>query len=281
MKGLWQHETFVETVVKRSPPASLPSVRNDAEFCVFCGDRRVRVRLVRNPRARRYILRLQPDGTARVTVPRGGTLKYARAFAQAHRDWLEKQLRRPRPGPSAAGPWRPGRLIFFRGEEHRLTLEPHPTRVAWLIRFATQTIELPRAHAAGPQSPRPAGEKAGVPEEIPDLRPPVRAHLRQLAQAELPPLTRAWAERCGLVVRRVTIRDQRTRWGSCSGQGNISLNWRLVMMPPWVRDYVILHELMHLREANHSERFWREVAAVCPDYPAARAWIRRHGPQLH
>ena len=88
------------------------------------------------------------------------------------------------------------------------------------------------------------------------------------------------AERHGCVVAAVSIRSQKTRWGSCGRNGHISLNWRLMLMPEWVRDYVLVHELMHLRRMDHSPKFWRHVEAACPDYRAARQWLRRHGPAL-
>ena len=84
----------------------------------------------------------------------------------------------------------------------------------------------------------------------------------------------------GLQVARVTIRDQRTRWGSCGRDGHICLNWRLMLMPLWVRDYVLIHELMHLKRLDHSTEYWRLVAAACPHYREARMWLRTNGPGL-
>ena len=78
-------------------------------------------------------------------------------------------------------------------------------------------------------------------------------------------------------VRRVTVRNQRSRWGSCSAGGTVSLNWRLVQTPDLVRDYIIYHELMHLREMNHSTRFWARVEEVCPEWREAERWIKRNG----
>jgi predicted metal-dependent hydrolase len=79
-----------------------------------------------------------------------------------------------------------------------------------------------------------------------------------------------------LTVRRVTVRSQRTRWGSCSRRGTISLNWRLIQTPAFVQDYIHLHELAHLIEMNHSEKFWRQVERLCPDYLAAERWLKQH-----
>jgi predicted metal-dependent hydrolase len=98
--------------------------------------------------------------------------------------------------------------------------------------------------------------------------------------AELPRRLLALADQHGLQVSRVSIRDQRTRWGSCGRDGHITLNWRLVVMPDWVRDYVIVHELMHLRRLDHSPAYWQLVAQACPWYREAKQWLRAHGPAL-
>lgn len=103
---------------------------------------------------------------------------------------------------------------------------------------------------------------------------------RQRAARELPAQLLRLAATHGIDVRGVSIRDQRTRWGSCSRAGRITLNWRLVLTPDFVREYVLLHELMHRRELNHSRRFWRLVAACCPRVDEARTWLRREGKAL-
>jgi predicted metal-dependent hydrolase len=104
--------------------------------------------------------------------------------------------------------------------------------------------------------------------------------LRQQARRELPARLFELAARLGLVVTRVSVRNQRSRWGSCGRDGHICLNWRLVLMPPSVRDYVLVHELMHLRRMDHSPAYWRLIADAYPDYREARDWLRRHGPSL-
>ncbi len=103
---------------------------------------------------------------------------------------------------------------------------------------------------------------------------------RARASRELPDRLRALAAEHGLTASRVSVRNQRWRWGSCSPSGHICLNWRLMLMPERVRDYVLLHELMHLKRLDHSPRFWKLVAAACPDYQAARAWLRAHADLL-
>ena len=104
--------------------------------------------------------------------------------------------------------------------------------------------------------------------------------LRARARLELPDALRSLAALHDVTVTRISIRNQRSRWGACSAAGAITLNWRLVLVPPFVRDYVMLHELMHRRELNHSRRFWRHVAAVCPRCQEARRWLLTEGQQL-
>ena len=97
--------------------------------------------------------------------------------------------------------------------------------------------------------------------------------LRAVALGELPPRLLQLAAAHGLSVSRVSVRNQKWRWGSCSPNGHICLNWRLVQMPAWVRDYVMIHELMHLKRLDHSRKFWKLVVAACPEYREARAWL--------
>ena len=100
--------------------------------------------------------------------------------------------------------------------------------------------------------------------------------LRVRAAIELPPQLLALAARHGLSVTRVTIRNQRSRWGSCSSRGHITLNFRLMLMPPEVREYILIHELMHLRELNHSRKFWHHVERACPNYRSAEDWLKQN-----
>ena len=109
---------------------------------------------------------------------------------------------------------------------------------------------------------------------------PDGAALRRRAAIELPAQLLALAAAHGVTVSRISIRNQRSRWGACSSTGSITLNWRLVLVPPSVREYVMIHELMHRRELNHSKRFWRHVIAACPHYRDARRWLRVEGRRL-
>jgi predicted metal-dependent hydrolase len=169
------------------------------------------VYFVRHRRARRYLLRVEPNGRLRVTIPRGGSKREAEAFALRNVGWVAEQRAR-------------------------------------LTKSATVTDET---------------------------------GLRAQAQHELPARIRELAAEHGVTgLARVSIRNQRTRWGSCGHGGHITLNWRLLLMPPSVRDYVLIHELMHLRRLDHSPAYWRLVAEACPWYTEARAWLRVNGRTL-
>ena len=104
--------------------------------------------------------------------------------------------------------------------------------------------------------------------------------LRKRALAVLPPALLALARLHDITVSRISVRNQRSRWGACSARGSITLNWRLILVPDFVREYVMIHELMHRRELNHSHRFWRHVAAACPRFEEARRWLRTDGQPL-
>jgi len=126
---------------------------------------------------------------------------------------------------------------------------------------------------------RPDGLHAFIPANRPELlRPVVEAWYREIAKSFI--TARVTALAAGRKVGRVTIKDQKTRWGSCSSAGNLNFNWRLVMTPPEVIDYLVIHELTHMDVLDHSERFWRKVAAACPDYKERRAWLKSHGRTL-
>ena len=210
------------------------------------------LRVVRNRRARRYVLRVTGTADIIVTMPRWGSIAEARAFAEQHVDWIAKERLR-RVAESSMRAWTSGSEIWLRGE--RCTIATGDGSVqAGDIR---------------------ATVKAGA-----DPKDALRHAMRQQARIELPPRLIALADEAGLRVARITVRDQRSRWGSCSTRGAITLNWRLLLMPPAVRDYVLWHELMHLKRADHSPAFWKLVEQVCPDYRAARDWLRMHGKDL-
>jgi predicted metal-dependent hydrolase len=222
------------------------------------GGRALPLVLVRHPRARRYLLRLTPEGAARVTIPRGGSAIEARRFAERSKGWLEQALQRQAARPVRPRFWPVGTPVLFRGEN--VVIEVAAGVAGNVIRFGSEAVTADGA--------------------VTDFRPSIEKHLRRLAAQELPSRVLACAAKHQVVVRRISVRNQKSRWGSCSRRGTISLNWRLIQTPPHVQDYIILHELMHCREMNHSERFWREVKSVCPDYEVAELWLKQHASLL-
>ena len=211
--------------------------------------------MVHNPRARRYLLRVRPDGTVRVTIPRRGNISAARDFASRNIGWLEQQIQRMAVRPNIPVDWTLGTEILFRGEMVRIEANSETS-----IRFGTERIKVSDTKA--------------------DLRPAMQNQLRKLAARELPPRVMELASIHGIKVSRISVRNQKSRWGSCSRSGTVSLNWRLIQAPDLVRDYIILHELAHRRQMNHSENFWQEMERLFPDYLQAERWLKQHGKLL-
>lgn len=218
------------------------------------GVHRVPVQFMVNARARRYVLRVRPDASVRVTIPRRGSMRYAKEFLEKHLPWIERQVQRIAAAPKRETEWRVGSEILFRGE--LATIIATTEDGAKSVMFADQRVRITDGDG--------------------NLRPSIERHLRGLAATELVPRTFELAQQHGLLVQRVTVRSQsqRSRWGSCSRRGTISLNWRLIQAPPFVSDYIILHELTHLRQMNHSARFWAEVERVCPGFREAEKWLK-------
>lgn len=230
------------------PPAMI-------ETLLKIGGRDVPVVVTFKSGARRYILKVKSDGKAHVTIPlRGGSAEHALQFAEKHSAWLLDQLAKPPPAKIRRAAWAEGTEIFFRGTRVPIRLEAGM--------FILGAERFPYRAEAGP------------------LEPQIQSRLFALAQGELTARTLELAAEQKLAVSRVTVRNQRSRWGSCSVRRTISLNWRLIQTPPFVRDYIILHELTHLRAMNHSSRFWQLVAEVCPSWREAESWIKKHGGEV-
>lgn len=212
----------------------------------------IAVHVVVRPRARRYNLRLSADGTAHLVIPRRGSRAEALRFLERNERWLLTRHAQWQAQQRARVTWTDGARFLFRGEE--VVLHVETKGAARRLLFADQVLD--------------------VPSEMADYREPIQKHLRALAERELPPRTRGLAREQGISVTRITVRGQKTRWGSCSARGTISLNWRLIHAPGHVVDYLIIHELMHRRQMNHSARYWKLVEQACPDYQLAEAWLK-------
>ena len=117
---------------------------------------------------------------------------------------------------------------------------------------------------------------------LPDYvaHPVLEAAYRKRARTQLEARAAYYAGLMGVTYNRIAIRAARTRWGSCSAQGNLNFHWKLILMPPEVLDYVVVHELAHRKEMNHSARFWAEVERILPDYKRRRKWLKDYGSQV-
>ena len=179
---------------------------------------------------------------------------------------------------ATVAPPAPPRLYFVRHRRAR----------RYLLRVEADgrvRVTIPRGGSRREAEAFVVRNQAWIDAQLAQVRPPAftleaQRAWRTRAREVLPARLYELANQHGCVVTAVSIRSQRTRWGSCGRNGHISLNWRLMLMPEWVRDYVLVHELMHLRRMDHSPKFWRHVEAACPDYRVARQWLRRHGPGL-
>ncbi len=217
------------------------------------------VRLRRHGQARRYTLRIHAATRDVVlTMPPRGSLKEARSFAEKHGGWIAARLGRlPQPAPFAHGT-----LLPLRGVEHR--------------------IEHRRGRGTVWIEDRADGEcLLCVAGEAPHVARRVHDFLKREAKSDLETASRAAADRLGVAIKRVSIRDQASRWGSCSTTGVLSYSWRLILAPPYVLDYLAAHEVAHLVEMNHSRRFWRLVERICPHMAPAKIWLDAHGSDLH
>jgi len=218
---------------------------------ILPGDPPIEIILRRSSRARRLSLRVSRlDGRVTLSLPRWTAEREALDFARAKEGWIRQNLDAR---PCLAQP-RIGGTIPLEGADV-------PIRAATL---------------------RAARLENGALHCHPDrTAPQVAAFLKATARERLVEATYRHAAALGRGYRRITLRDTRSRWGSCSCEGNLMYSWRLVMAPPAVLDYVAAHEVAHLAEMNHSPRFWAVVERLCPGYRAHRLWLRREGQALH
>jgi predicted metal-dependent hydrolase len=229
--------------------------RPEEEHHILCADgRRLPVRLRRNPRARRITLRLDPRGEAlNVVLPRGIARAEGIAFAERERDWVMKHLASLAP----LRPFEPGALVPLQGESYVIRHLPRARRGVWVEAGAICVC--------------------GRPEHIARR---VRDFLKTRAGELIQPAAREKAAQLDRAIGRITLRDTKTRWGSCSASGDLSFSWRLVMTPAHVLDYVVAHEVAHLVEANHGPRFWALTESLTERMGEAKDWLRRNGRDL-
>ena len=222
-------------------------------MAVLPGLPEVEVIVRRSARARRFSLRVsRHDGAVTLTLPLRARESEAMAFLSSQEDWLRRAVG----GVAPAATLGFGTVLPVEGRP--LTVQAGTGRS---VRVLDDTLFVP-----GPEE---------------RLAARLQAWLKVLARDRLAASVDRHAGSLGQRVTDITLRDTRTRWGSCTADGRLMFSWRLVMAPPTVLDYVAAHEVAHLMEMNHSDRFWAIVGRLYPGWQVQRAWLRQHGNALH
>ena len=227
----------------------------DSPTILLLADREVPMTVRRSARAKRIMLRFEAaSGAVVLVLPRRASLAEGLRFAQSKGRWVARRLESLPPSVRFAD----GETIPVLGQSREIVWSPGAKSG---IKMVGERIET--GGSAEPLSRR------------------IEAWLRRLARAQIEARAGAMAPRIGAKLGRIAIRDTNSRWGSCSRAGNLNFSWRLVLAPTSVLDYVIAHEVAHLKQMNHSKRFWRLVDELVGDPEAARAWLRANGAGLH
>ena len=221
---------------------------------ILPGDPPIALDIRPSARARRLSLRVSRlDGRVTLTLPHGASSRHALAFVEDKADWIRRHLA---DRPDAETPM-PGTTLPFQGSAHRIVTGPGRS-----VRRAGDTIEVPHRDPA---------------------RTPARlmAFLKHEARAALAQSVDRHAATLAVTPGKLTLRDTRSRWGSCTTRGDLMFSWRLIMAPPEVLDYVAAHEVAHLIEMNQSRAFWDTVARTCPGYEPPKRWLKQNAEALH
>lgn len=218
----------------------------------------------RSDRARHARVVVTPDGVELV-VPRRMAIRHAEPLLHEKRTWIERTLRRMReaervvPAPRLED----GGFVPYLGQELRLRVRKEVGRRRAHVSRRGDALVVKVAASPGSE-----------------LRPALERWYRRRARVEIGARLDAAVARAGTSYSRLTIRSQRTRWASCSSSGAMSFNWRLLLAPAAIVDYVVEHEVAHLAVLDHSPRFWGLLSERAPEYREHERWLRRHGPTL-
>ncbi len=220
--------------------------------------REMPLRIFENERAKRLTLRIEAGGRGlRITVPPGVPEREIDRFLERHRGWLEARLAKLPERPQV----RPGIKLPLRGVPHLIIHEP----------ASRGTV------AVAAEGDAPAlivhGDRRHLPRRLADF-------LKREAKRDIEALVAKHAAAVGRKAKAVRFKDTSSRWGSCTSNGTLSFSWRIMMAPPAVIDYLVAHEVAHLREMNHGPKFWKLCRELCPRTDEARAWLKRNGAAL-
>ena len=241
--------------LKPEPPSHIDLVH---------GDKRFRIQLKRAPTARKFTLRVRAATRDIVmTMPLRGSFKEAQAFAQRYAGWIDTRF--------ACLPQQiafiHGATIPLRGIAHSIAYRPGLRRTVWVERNASPDVAASMLLCV-------SGASAHVERRVLD-------YLKREARSDLEAAVAHHTKAIGKAARKLTLRDQASRWGSCSSTGSLSFSWRLILAPAFVLDYLAAHEVAHLVHMDHSARFWKLTASLIPDFERAEAWLKANGAGLH
>ena len=233
---------------RATPPAPEPQI-------IEIDGKAVTLRFRRNVAAKRMVLRLDgKSGGLVMTLPKRSGLAEALRFVEQSSDWISRVLAK-QPEPTK---FVDGSSILYRGQLHVLRITGGPRGLVQVI-----------------------GDELNVPGKPEHAVRRLKDFLAAEAKRELVSASRRYADAMATRFTRVSIRDQKSRWGSCSAGGVLSYSWRLILAPDYVLDYVAAHEVAHLCEMNHGPQFWRLVLTHCPHARTAKQWLKTHGSKVH
>ena len=230
---------------------------------VAAGGRQIGYTLIQSVRTN-VLFQALPERGIRVYAPRSMRLRDVDAMVRERADQLEEMCRSVDMHLAAERQRHPvtdGSTVMVEGVPHVLRLS-RSSRIAFSVGDGALQLSLP------------------MPDSDPHVRAAIRSALSGRALARIRERIAHYAPLLGVQPGRVAVRDQKSRWGSCSVRHNLNFNWKLIMAPPQALDYVVVHELCHLRVFNHSPRFWALVEDIMPEYEAWRKWLKTHGPEL-
>ncbi|WP_274423506.1 M48 family metallopeptidase [Chelativorans sp. YIM 93263] len=243
-------------LARRSKTAPLRTASTERTHVV--AGRELPLKIVENARARRLTLRIQPGGAGlRVTVPPGLSAREVERFLTRHEGWLKERLQKLPEQPLV----RAGIKVPLRGVPHLVVNEPG--------RRGTVTV----TEVDGQPALVVNGDPRHLPRRIADF-------LKREARREIEPLVARHTAQAGRRANAIRYRDTSSRWGSCTSDGTLSFSWRIMMAPRPIINYLVAHEVAHLKEMNHGPRFWKLCEELCPDTARCKAWLKRNGTAL-
>jgi predicted metal-dependent hydrolase len=237
---------------------------------ITLGTQKIAYTVQESERARRVRLKISAKHGLQVIIPAGAKFANLDEFIENNADWILKHYNRLQQEAQEQVPQRrfvSGEILPLLGESHRMDVEAKPRGKLTTVMVKNDTIQVRLG-------------KGYTAEHHTEIRSALESWYRDLAKDYIVRRVEQLARQHGFEYKRITIKSQSTRWGSCSSKHNLNFNWRLIMAPPAAIDYVIIHELCHLRELNHSARFWRLVAQYCPNYETWVKWFKHNSAAL-